>query len=377
MNTIKVLIVDDSSVARDLLRGFFETTQDIKVVGEAADGLEAIQLVRSLHPDFVTMDLEMPVMGGLVAIGEIMAVYPVPILVVSSTADAQKAYIAVATGALDVISKPEWDEASRIQLIAKVRLLATVPVITHLRTRAARNVPAIRASSAPSARSGDSADSAQTSVAGTDKPQTVKTSAKLPLADARVSTHPSICVIASSTGGPQALATILGMLPLDLPCPVLVSQHIADGFAQGMVDWLNSVCKLPVLLAIDGELPRAGTVYVSPSERNLALRQSRRLTLLKRLPGEIYHPTCDVLLASAAQYYGAACLGIILTGMGDDGAQGIAKLHAAGANTIAQDENSSVIFGMNRVAIEQGAIRQVLPVELIAQAISRWSRAQC
>lgn len=365
MNTIKVLIVDDSSVARDLLRGFFETTSDIKVVGEAADGLEAIRLVHALHPDFVTMDLEMPVMGGLAAIAEIMAVYPVPILVISSMADAQRAYAAVAIGALDAIAKPEWDEASRIQLITKVRMLATVPVITHLRTRAVRPTQVVFDSKV---------GAAVTSTHSSDSLPLVSSSPSPKRVDVRTGSHTKICVIAASTGGPQALATILGMLPLDLPCPVLVTQHIADGFAPGMVDWLNSVCKLPVLLAKEGEAPLAGTVYVSPSERNLALRANRRLTLLKRFPDEIYHPTCDVLLASVAQHYGVDCLGVILTGMGDDGAAGIAKLYAAGANTIAQDEHSSVIFGMNKVAIEQGSIKEVFPVSLIAQAIVRWSR---
>lgn len=361
MNTIRVLIVDDSSVARDLLRYFFESTRDIKVVGEACNGQEAIRLVQSLHPDFVTMDLEMPIMGGLASIAEIMAVYPVPILVVSSVADAQRAYAAVAIGALDAINKPEWDDASRINLITKVRMLASVPVITHLRTRATRTAQTRREPDTMSA-----------------SPDLVVTATAPILASngsAPKRAHPKICVIVASTGGPQALANILSNLPLDFACPVLVSQHIADGFAQGMVDWLNSICKLPVLLAREGEEPLTGKIYVSPSEKNLALKHNRHFTLLKRQPDEIYHPTCNVLLTSVATHYRDACLGVILTGMGDDGAEGIAKLYAAGANTIAQDEDSSVIFGMNKVAIEQGSIREILAVELIAPAIVRWSQA--
>jgi len=290
----------------------------------------------------------MPVMGGMDAIGEIMATHAVPILVVSSVADAKNACAAVALGALDAISKPELDDAATAGFVAKVKMLAKIPVITHLRSRAAaKTLPEAIHPLPP-----------QVSPAGS------------------VQTPPSsdtgrLFAIASSTGGPQALSLILGSLPAVFPCAILISQHIADGFAQGMAEWLAGVCKLPVRLAREGEAVMAGTVYVSPSEANLAVTPSRRMTLAPRLAGEIYHPTCDVLLASVAAVYGRQGVGIILTGMGRDGAAGIEKIRQAGGATLAQDEASSVIFGMNKVAIERGGVQMVLPTGEIPQAMCR------
>jgi len=180
-----------------------------------------------------------------------------------------------------------------------------------------------------------------------------------------------IFAIASSTGGPQALALILGMLPAVFPGAILISQHISDGFAPGMAEWLASVCKLPVRLAREGEAVMAGTVYVSPSEANLAVTPSRCIALVPRLSGEIYHPTCDVLLASVAAVYGRQGIGIILTGMGRDGAAGMEKIRQAGGATLAQDEASSVVFGMNKIAIDRGGVQQILPVGEIPQAMCR------
>lgn len=346
MGKIKVLVVDDSAFARDLLRGFLEGDEAIEVVGEARDGAEAVRLAVDLKPDLVTMDLEMPVMGGMEAITEIMATRAVPILVVSSVNDAKKAYAAVARGALDAINKPELDAASGAEFVAKVKMLSQIRVITHLRSR----LPATP-SAAAAADEHAIPVVAPTMVAPADNQR--------------------IFAIASSTGGPQALVLILGLLPADFPCPVLISQHISDGFAPGMAQWLATICKLPVRLAREGELVMPGTVYISPSEANLAVTPSRRITLVARLPGEIYHPTCDVLLASVAAVYGRQGIGVILTGMGRDGALGIEKIRQAGGATLAQDEASSVIFGMNKVAIDRGGVQQVLPVEEIPQAMLR------
>lgn len=347
MRKIRVLIVDDSALARALLRAILEEAHDLHVVGEAANGAVAVHLVRTLKPDLVTMDLEMPVMGGMEAISEIMADHPVPILVVSSVADAQRAYAAIAVGALDAVNKPECNPQAALEFVAKVRLLARVPVITHLRNQ------------------GRSQPSAGMPGGGIFQPALNRND------DAALRSPHKICAIAASTGGPRVLATILAMLPANLPCPVLIAQHIADGFANGMIEWLSSLCQLPVHLAREGELPQAGTIYLSPSELNLTLAGNRHIALLKREAGEIYHPTCDVMLNSVARVYGADAIGVILTGMGNDGAAGMARLRAAGAATIAQDEASSVIFGMNKVAIDCGAVQQVLPAAQIAAAIVR------
>jgi two-component system chemotaxis response regulator CheB len=279
----------------------------------------------------------MPLMGGMDAITEIMATQALPILVVSSVADAKKAYAAVAHGALDVINKPELDAASGANFIAKVKMLAKIRVITHMR--------AITSTKTPSS----------TALSPAIFPLSADTS--------------RLFAIASSTGGPQALALLLGMLPATFPCAILISQHISDGFAAGMAEWLASVCKLPVRLAREGEEIIAGTVYISPSEANLTVTPTRHISLAPRLPGEIYHPTCDVMLTSVAAIYGKQSVGIILTGMSSDGAAGIERIHRASGVTLAQDEASSVIFGMNKVAIERGCVQQVLPLQEISQAM--------
>jgi two-component system, chemotaxis family, protein-glutamate methylesterase/glutaminase len=343
MVKIRVMLTDDSSLARGLLRSILESDGEIEVAGEARNGAEAVRLAAELKPDLVTMDLEMPVMGGLEAITEIMSTRAVPILVVSSVNDAKNAYAAMARGALDAINKPELDTNDGAEFIAKIKMLSQIRVITHMRSHL---------SAPPPATAGHSISVAP--------PQTVASP------DSR-----RVFAIASSTGGPQALALILGRLPTDFPCPILISQHIADGFAPGMAEWLASVCKLPVRLAREGEMIMGGTVYVSPSEVNLAVTPSRRITLASRQMGEIYHPTCDVLLASVAAVYGRQGIGIILTGMGHDGAQGIEKIRLAGGATLAQDEASSVIFGMNKVAIDRGGVQQVLPANEIPQAMCR------
>lgn len=343
MPKIRVVVTDDSALARDLLRAFLESDNDIEVVGEAANGEEAVRLAVELKPDLITMDLEMPVMGGMEAISEIMATSAVPILVVSSVADAKNAYAAVDRGALDAVSKPELDATAGAEFVAKVKMLSQVRVITHIRSRFSAKPPAAAAHPTFAASS----------------PTVVPPD------------NQRVFAIASSTGGPQALVLILGLLPLDFPCPVLISQHISDGFAPGMAQWLAGACKLPVRLAREGEAVMPGTVYISPSEANLVVTPSRRITLAPRLPGEIYHPTCDVLLGSVAAVYGHRSVGIILTGMGSDGARGMEKIRQAGGTTLAQDEASSVIFGMNKVAIDRGGVQQVLPVDGIPQAMRR------
>ncbi|MEN6586910.1 MAG: chemotaxis-specific protein-glutamate methyltransferase CheB [Sulfuricella sp.] len=343
MGKIRVVLADDSSLTRGLLRAFLENDEDIEIVGEARNGQEAVNLARELRPNLITMDLEMPVMNGMQAIEEIMATKAVPILVVSSVADAHNAYEAVARGALEVIAKPEYDTKAAAEFVAKVKMLAGVAVITHIRPRQ---------------------ESKETALA----PQAFDVS-RPPLAPSGgVSVaYSRIFAIASSTGGPQVLAQVLSQLPSEFPCPVLVSQHISDGFAGGMADWLASLCKMRVCLAQEGELVMPGVIYLSPSEASLAVTPSRRITLRERLPTDIYHPSCNVLLNTVAEVYGRQAIGIILTGMGRDGAQGIASIRTVGGTTLAQDEASSVIFGMNKVAIDSGSVQKILPAEKIAR----------
>ena len=352
MRKIRVLIADDSRLARELLRDFLESEGDIEVVGEAINGRQAVDLARELKPNLITMDLEMPVMSGLDAIGEIMTSKALPILVVSSVADAHNALEALGRGALEVVSKPDYTPEQASDFVAKVRMLAGVSVITRMRPRTVSLAPSVTSP-------GDATPASTFSTAPMFLPETP------PCHYAR------IFAIASSTGGPQALAQILPTLPANFPCPVVIAQHISDGFAGGMADWLGTLCRLPVQLVAEGDLLRPGVVYISPSERHFCITPSHRATLLERAPLDVYRPSCDHLLSSVADVFGRQAIGIILTGMGSDGAKGIARIREKGGITLAQDEASSVIFGMNRVAIEGGGVQRVLSTEAIAAQMQR------
>lgn len=322
---IRVLVADDSPLAREVLRALLESDPGIRVVGEAGDGLEAAAMARALKPDLVTMDLRMPVMDGIEAIAEIMAISPVPILVVSAHSDAKLACEALARGALDVVGKPDLGDGPAF--VAKVRLLAGVRVITHMRHAG----QAMEASTAPAAEG-----------------------------------RFRVFAVASSTGGPQALSELLGALPAEFPGSMVVAQHIADGFAEGLAEWLAGQCRIAVRLAQSGEALQPGTAFISPSETNLAVMPSGRLWLEERSGGQVYRPSCDVLLSSVAYAYRARSVGVILTGMGHDGVAGLGRIATAGGVTLAQDESSSAIFGMNRAAIEAGHVQKVLALPEMA-----------
>ncbi|MEO5345559.1 MAG: chemotaxis-specific protein-glutamate methyltransferase CheB [Magnetococcus sp. YQC-9] len=339
---IRVLIVDDSLMARQILKQLLEDADGIEVVGEASNGRQAVELARSLRPDLITMDLEMPVMNGLAAIEEIMCAKAVPILVVSSAAGVREALEATQLGALDVVEKPGLSAEGADWFVDKVRLLAGVTVVTRIK-------PKQRCSQAIA--------------------RPLSHDACNPFI------YPRMFAIASSTGGPQALARILSALPNDFSCPVVIAQHIADGFTQGLVDWLGTVTRLPVRLAAIGDTPQAGVVHIIPSEFNGIVTPQRRLALLPREEGDIYRPSCDRLLQSVADVFGSRAVGIILTGMGSDGAAGIAHIHRKGGITLAQDEASSLIFGMNQVAILTGGVQRIVPLEVIGDEMVRLALA--
>ena len=365
MGRIRVVIADDSHLARDLLRAIFEAEPGMEVVGEASNGREAVALVQQLRPHLVTMDLEMPLMDGVAAVEEIMCTRAVPILVVSSVADAPRALDAVAHGALEIVPKPDTTPEAAAHLLARARLLAGVSVITRLRARSSA-VPSPLAEAAPGVLT----------AAPTPAPAPVLTHALVPACvGGALLPGTRVFAVAASTGGPQALAQILPALPPDFACPVLVAQHISDGFAQGMAQWLASLCPLPVRLACDGEALRPGHIYIAPSEHHLAVTAQHQLQWRPRLPQDLYRPSCDVLLSSVAAVFRAQAVGIVLSGMGHDGACGLAAIRAAGGCTLAQDEASSLIFGMNRVAIERAAVQQVLPVGEMAAAMRQLAAA--
>lgn len=328
---VRVLVVDDSPVARMIIVSHLSRDRGIAVVGEAENGLEAVRKVLELKPDLVTIDIQMPVMNGLSAIEHIMAQSPVPILVLTALDDAETAFAALAKGALEVMEKPALDRPSAA-LAAKIRALAGIRAVAPVRRDWMARPPRPRE----------------------ERPFS------LPAAAGRV------VAIASSTGGPKALSVILSSLPADLRAPVLVAQHMSEGFTDGMVQWLNMNSRLAVHMAVHGEAIAPGRVYVSPSELNMSVSPSGEIVLSERRKHDIYRPSCDVLLESVAEVYGSKAIGVILTGMGNDGVSGIARIREAGGVTIAQDESSSVIFGMAKAAIERGGVTTVLPLDKIA-----------
>ncbi len=338
---IRVLIADDSPTARMLLRGMLEGDPAFEVVGEAENGARAVTLAASLGPDLITMDLEMPSMTGMEAITEIMATRPVPILVVSSFADAHNAYAAISRGAVDVIAKPDASDREVARFLDKAKLVASIRVITHLRRSQAGPMP--------------------WSVAGS------------PAAGAGRAPLPPVFAIASSTGGTQALAQILGALPSGFACPILVAQHVVPGFAAGLASWLSTLSPLPVRLGRHGELVSGGTVHLAPSEVHMGVTSTGSIAFTEISDSDIYRPSCNRLLDSVAACFGRRTVGVILSGMGSDGAEGMRRIKAAGGRTIAQDEASSVVYGMNQCAVKAGSVDTVLPVAEIATEMIRLS----
>lgn len=325
-NIIRVLLVDDSGLVRDMIRAILESEPDIVVVGEASNGKEAIDKVSSLKPDIVTMDIEMPVMGGLEAIERIIAEHPVPILVVTALTGVRTAFAAVSKGALDVIEKPDISHKNIQNLVKKIRLLARVDVPSHLR--------AMRGHS----ESGGAR----------------KVAARNDLSRGR------IVAIAASTGGPQAIHNILSQLPAKFPAPIVITQHIAEGFTQGMVDWLNMGTALTVRVASNGDLIAAGHAYVNPAEHSMRITEQGMVILGKRETHHVYNPSCNTMLTSVSAAYRERSVGLILSGMGDDGVAGMQAIRKSGGVALAQDAASSVIYGMNRIAVDRGCIDKVL-----------------
>jgi two-component system, chemotaxis family, protein-glutamate methylesterase/glutaminase len=317
------------------------------VVGDAGSAKQAIRLVQELQPDIITMDLDMPGTNGLQTIDEIMHQRARPILVVSNFAGQFSREAALAVGALDTMEMPEFTPEHGALLLEKIRMLASIPVVTRIRSQTARTLPG-------------------KPPAGVVEAEAVR----LPVMTGHYS---KVFAIACSTGGPQALASLLPALPRDFPCPILIAQHIVSGFAAGMVDWLRTISPLPVELGQEGSTLSPGRIYFSPAEQNLAVAPDRTLTLRPQGPDDTYHPSCDVLLESVAEVFGRQAIGIILTGMGHDGVKGMARIREAQGSTLAQNEATSLIYGMNRAAIEAGAIDEVLPLSEIPEAMLRLS----
>jgi two-component system chemotaxis response regulator CheB len=336
---IRVLVAEDSPTVRRRLVAVLSSVPGMTVVGEARDGRQAIESCHTLKPDVITMDMMMPVMSGLAATEYIMAFCPTPIVIVSGSTNRGelfRTYEALSAGALDVVEKPhgdETDDAWERQLIETVRIASRVRVITHPRARLRPE--------------------------GTRPPQ-----AGAPRPD---NGH-TVIGIGASTGGPKAIVEILQALPPAFPAPLLIVTHISAAFSPGFAEWLANNSPIPVCEATHNmPLPARG-VIVAPADRHLVL-QGSRLLLTATPERQSCRPSVDELFESLARESGHHGIGVLLTGMGRDGAQGLLRMRQAGAVTIAQDEPSSVIFGMPAEAIRLGAAQHVLPPPLIAEML--------
>ena len=343
---IRVLVAEDSPTARTLIVSMLESDPELRVVAQAANGVEAVEMAERLRPDLITMDVQMPEMDGLSATQAIMSRFPTPIIVVSSQADLRQAELsleATRAGALIVLPKPVGPTspafaAQRDQLISMAKAMSKVKVVrrwtsTGGATTTPKSVPRISDRSPTRVRS-------------------------------------KLIAIGASTGGPAALRDIFAALPADFPVPILVVQHIAKGFVGPLAHWLNGAGPIRVLVAGERDILRPATVYLAPDDHHLGVRVSGDgafLTALSQAPAiGSFRPSATHLFESAAGAFGNALTAAILTGMGDDGVKGLAAVRAAGGRVIAQDEASCVIYGMPREAVRAGLVDVVASLSDIA-----------
>ncbi len=343
---VKVFLVEDSPVALEILQRLLNSCPEVKIVGTARNGHEALELIPQVQPAVICTDLHMKEMDGLEFTKQVMANDPKPILVISTSVqkeDSQNIFQLLQAGAVDVFPKPTTGLASdyervKRELIGKIKILAGVTVFTK-RQANLTNTHNGAASSDRTLNTGRLFD---------------------------VTTPTRVVTIGASTGGPQALHKILSQLPANFPVPVICAQHISVGFLQGLVDWLQSECKLNVKVAEVGESPVPGTVYFAPEKSHLELDTTGKFSCASSVPVDGHCPSVTVLFKSALKFYGRTTAGILLTGMGKDGAAGMQAIAQAGGMTVAQDEKTSVVFGMPKEAIALKAAGQVLPIHEIA-----------
>ncbi len=332
---IKVLVVDDSASGRELLTYIINSSPEMRVTAVAVNGREAVQIVQNQNFDAVTMDIHMPVMDGIEAITSIMSSNPVPIIIVSESAGAKegsRVLEAMSAGALAVMRRPagpgsaEHAEQAR-ELIQAIKTFSEVKLVKRWRPE-------------------------KYAYGAATQPQ--------PLPAPRTAGKPKIIAIGSSTGGPEALQIILSKIDIDTSVPVFIVQHISRGFSQGLADWIGTFSKLPARLARDGEQAAAGRVYVAPAGFNMGVDSRLRISVVE-IPAEINCHSIGYFFNSVLESFGRDCVAVLLTGMGRDGARELKNIKDAGGLTIAQDEKSSVVWGMPGEAVKIGGASYVMP----------------
>ncbi|MHB1567283.1 MAG: chemotaxis-specific protein-glutamate methyltransferase CheB [Acidiferrobacter sp.] len=345
---ITVLVVDDSPSVREFLVHILSAAPRLRVIGTAGNGEEALAWVRNKAPDVITMDIHMPKMDGFEATRRIMETCPVPIVIVSGSTrihEVATTFRALEMGALAVVRRPTGightqHEATARELVETVQLMSEVRVVKRW-----------------------AQSRADTSPAGA---KTLKTVGVAPR-DVRI----ELVAVGASTGGPQALQRLLSVLPQDFPAPVVVVQHIAAGFLEGLVEWLAGSCALPVAIARNGEAMRARHIYFAPDGYQMAVGRAGLVGLTREAPVNLHRPSVSYLFRSVVAAYGAGAAGVLLTGMGKDGAEELRLMQQSGAVTIAQDAQSSVVHGMPGEAIRLEAAAYVLEPAAIAALLVR------
>lgn len=344
---VRVLVVDDSALMRKLIPQIIERDPAIHVVGTAMDGEFAMKKIAELQPHVITLDLEMPRMGGMETLKAITRQYRVPVIVVSahSTQGATSTFKALSLGAFDFVAKPKDAASAHMQAIAE-ELISKIKVAAQ--TKVPRSVQQL-ALEAPR---------------GITKPFRPRGAPN------------KVVAIGVSTGGPNAVQYVLSQLPADFPATILIVQHMPEGFTEMFAQRLNESCAIEVKEAQSGDLLLAGRALICPGNRHMKLKRMPLGDMVvlsddERVNG--HRPSVDVLFRSAAQEFGPLCMGVIMTGMGEDGADALGMIKSAGGLTIAQSEESCVVFGMPKVAIERGHAMRVVPLDALANALM----AQC
>lgn len=347
---IKVLVVDDSALVRKIVTDMLESDPGIEVVGTANNGQTAIHRATELHPDVITMDIEMPILDGLAALRTIIETNPKPVIMMSVLTQhgAEATFKALEYGAVDFIPKPSTMLSLSVDdirdlLISKVKSVAKTKVAQ--RAPSPVTVPVV-----------------ERSVQLSSVPSPFDPSCK----------SSRIVGIGTSTGGPSALLNIFKNLPQHFPSPILVVQHMPEGFTRAFSERLNSVSHLSVKEAEDGDRVRPGCAFVAPGNNHIAIEHRSGEPVVRVFSGDKvsgHRPSIDVLFHSLATVVGKETIGVIMTGMGKDGAEGLLEIRKSGGHTIAQDEETSVVYGMNRVAVQKGAVHDVVPLDEIPKKI--------
>lgn len=350
MAKTRVVVVDDSALVRSLLSEIINRQADMECVGAAADPLVAREMIRNLNPDVITLDIEMPRMDGLDFLAKLMRLRPMPVLMVSTLTErgAEATMRALELGALDFVAKPKIGIADGLKQLAE-EITDKIRVATHARVKRSPAAPAASAGAAPASHDG---------AAATARPAVS--------ALGRLSTE-KIIFIGASTGGTEATKEVLLSLPPDSPA-VMITQHMPPGFTRSYAARLDSLCKIRVKEAVDSERVLPGHAYIAPGGFHLSVERSGANYIARVRDGEPvnrHKPSVEVLFESAARVVGQNAFGIMLTGMGADGAKAMKTMRDAGSYNLCQDEASCVVFGMPREAINHGAANEVLPLRQI------------